>query len=83
MVRQKAILDLVLQFDNACTTKYDLRKAYEKFGDASVVVKFGFSFEFVMFAVSMLRLWIQSWGNPVTTFVVSILLLEVMEYGLT
>ncbi|GKB60500.1 transposase, MuDR, MULE transposase domain protein [Tanacetum coccineum] len=33
MVRQKAILDLVLQFDNACTTKEDLRKAYEKCND--------------------------------------------------
>nr|GEW23546.1 hypothetical protein [Tanacetum cinerariifolium] len=30
MVHQKAILDLALQFDNACTTKGDLRKAYEK-----------------------------------------------------
>ncbi|GJV78157.1 hypothetical protein Tco_1509741 [Tanacetum coccineum] len=30
MVRQKAILDLALQFNNACTTKDDLRKAYEK-----------------------------------------------------
>ncbi|GJX64082.1 hypothetical protein Tco_0298425 [Tanacetum coccineum] len=30
MVNQKAILDLALQFDNACTTKEDLRKAYEK-----------------------------------------------------
>ncbi|GJZ37550.1 Werner syndrome-like exonuclease [Tanacetum coccineum] len=30
MVHQKAILDLVLQFDNACTTKEDLRKVYEK-----------------------------------------------------
>ncbi|GJV09580.1 hypothetical protein Tco_1347236 [Tanacetum coccineum] len=30
MVHQKAILDLTLQFDNACTTKEDLRKAYEK-----------------------------------------------------
>ncbi|GKA86429.1 hypothetical protein Tco_0808140 [Tanacetum coccineum] len=30
MVYQKAILDLALQFDNACTTKEDLRKAYEK-----------------------------------------------------
>ncbi|GJX99499.1 hypothetical protein Tco_0356518 [Tanacetum coccineum] len=29
MVHQKAILDLALQFDNACTTKEDLRKAYE------------------------------------------------------
>ncbi|GJY31412.1 hypothetical protein Tco_0414907 [Tanacetum coccineum] len=33
MVRQKAILDLALQFDNACTTKDDLRKAYEKSND--------------------------------------------------
>nr|GEW89271.1 hypothetical protein [Tanacetum cinerariifolium] len=30
MVHQKAIMDLALQFDNACTTKEDLRKAYEK-----------------------------------------------------
>nr|GEX84003.1 hypothetical protein [Tanacetum cinerariifolium] len=30
MVRQKAILDSTLQFDNACTTKIDIRKAYEK-----------------------------------------------------
>ncbi|GKB69524.1 transposase, MuDR, MULE transposase domain protein [Tanacetum coccineum] len=30
MVHQKAILDLALQFDNACTTKEDLRKAYKK-----------------------------------------------------
>ncbi|GJW18353.1 hypothetical protein Tco_0025789 [Tanacetum coccineum] len=30
MVHQKAILDLALQFDNACTTKEDIRKAYEK-----------------------------------------------------
>ncbi|GJX98823.1 hypothetical protein Tco_0355842 [Tanacetum coccineum] len=30
MVRQKAILDLALQIDNACTAKVDLRKAYEK-----------------------------------------------------
>nr|GEX97813.1 putative nuclease HARBI1 [Tanacetum cinerariifolium] len=30
MVHQKTILDLALQFDNACTTKEDLRKAYEK-----------------------------------------------------
>ncbi|GJT62989.1 hypothetical protein Tco_1006522 [Tanacetum coccineum] len=29
MVHQKSILDLALQFDNACTTKEDLRK-YEK-----------------------------------------------------
>ncbi|GJV38014.1 protein phosphatase [Tanacetum coccineum] len=35
MVRQKAILDLALQFDNACTTKDDLRKAYEKCNDIS------------------------------------------------
>ncbi|GJU94487.1 transposase, MuDR, MULE transposase domain protein [Tanacetum coccineum] len=33
MVRQKAILDLALQFENACTTKEDLRKAYEKCND--------------------------------------------------
>nr|GEW62399.1 hypothetical protein [Tanacetum cinerariifolium] len=33
MVRQKAILDLALQFENACTTKNDLRKAYEKCND--------------------------------------------------
>ncbi|GKE30438.1 hypothetical protein Tco_1445822 [Tanacetum coccineum] len=33
MVRQKAILDLALQFDNACTTKKDLRQAYEKCND--------------------------------------------------
>nr|GEW21412.1 hypothetical protein [Tanacetum cinerariifolium] len=30
MVHQKAILDLALQFDNACTGKSDCRKAYEK-----------------------------------------------------
>ncbi|GJY05610.1 hypothetical protein Tco_0371550 [Tanacetum coccineum] len=35
MVRQKAILDLALQFDNACTAKEDLRKAYEKCNDIS------------------------------------------------
>ncbi|GJS86462.1 hypothetical protein Tco_0769098 [Tanacetum coccineum] len=33
MVRQKAILDLALQFENAYTTKDDLRKAYEKCND--------------------------------------------------
>ncbi|GKA88705.1 zinc finger, CCHC-type containing protein [Tanacetum coccineum] len=33
MVHQKAILDLALQFDNACTTKEDLRKAYKKCND--------------------------------------------------
>ncbi|GJW90416.1 transposase, MuDR, MULE transposase domain protein [Tanacetum coccineum] len=33
MVRQKAILDLALQFENACTTKDDLRKTYEKCND--------------------------------------------------
>ncbi|GJX52087.1 hypothetical protein Tco_0280456 [Tanacetum coccineum] len=32
MVRQKAKSDLALQFDNACTTKDDLRKSYEKCG---------------------------------------------------
>ncbi|GJX93937.1 hypothetical protein Tco_0348523 [Tanacetum coccineum] len=30
MVNQKAILDLALQFDNACTANNDLKKAYEK-----------------------------------------------------
>ncbi|GKA19308.1 hypothetical protein Tco_0699223 [Tanacetum coccineum] len=35
MVHQKAILDLSLQFENACTTKDDLRKAYEKCNDIS------------------------------------------------
>nr|GEU67611.1 hypothetical protein [Tanacetum cinerariifolium] len=35
MVRQKAILDLALQFDNACTAKDDLRKAYEKCGSSA------------------------------------------------
>nr|GEV56308.1 hypothetical protein [Tanacetum cinerariifolium] len=34
MVRPKAILDLALQFDNACTTKDDLRKAYKKYEEA-------------------------------------------------
>ncbi|GJU24508.1 RNA-directed DNA polymerase, eukaryota [Tanacetum coccineum] len=29
-IREKAILDLALQFDNACTAKDNLRKAYEK-----------------------------------------------------
>ncbi|GJV11807.1 hypothetical protein Tco_1353348 [Tanacetum coccineum] len=33
MVHQKAILNLALQFDNACTAKDDLRKAYEKCND--------------------------------------------------
>nr|GEV79492.1 putative reverse transcriptase, RNA-dependent DNA polymerase [Tanacetum cinerariifolium] len=33
MIRQKAILDLALQFVNACTTKDDLRKTYEKSND--------------------------------------------------
>ncbi|GJZ06275.1 hypothetical protein Tco_0540068 [Tanacetum coccineum] len=33
MVRQKAIMDLALQLDNACTAKDDLRKAYEKCND--------------------------------------------------
>ncbi|GKE09072.1 hypothetical protein Tco_1412623 [Tanacetum coccineum] len=35
MVRQKAILDLALQFDDACTAKDGLRKAYEKCGSSS------------------------------------------------
>ncbi|GKE19499.1 hypothetical protein Tco_1427076 [Tanacetum coccineum] len=34
MVRQKAILNLALQFDNACTTKDDLRKSYKKCGSS-------------------------------------------------
>ncbi|GKC06882.1 hypothetical protein Tco_0998492 [Tanacetum coccineum] len=33
--RQNAILDLALQFENACTTKDDLRNAYEKCNDIS------------------------------------------------
>ncbi|GJS67697.1 hypothetical protein Tco_0682262 [Tanacetum coccineum] len=33
MVRQKEIMDLALQFENACTAKDDLRKAYEKCND--------------------------------------------------
>ncbi|GKD70857.1 hypothetical protein Tco_1324947 [Tanacetum coccineum] len=33
IVRQKAIMDLALQFDNACTAKDDLRKTYEKCND--------------------------------------------------
>nr|GEW65399.1 hypothetical protein [Tanacetum cinerariifolium] len=33
MVRQKAIMDLALQFDNARKAKDDLRKAYEKCND--------------------------------------------------
>ncbi|GJV47093.1 hypothetical protein Tco_1437305 [Tanacetum coccineum] len=31
--RQNAILDLALQFENSCTAKDDLRKAYEKCND--------------------------------------------------
>nr|GEX71450.1 hypothetical protein [Tanacetum cinerariifolium] len=31
--RQKAILELAVQFDNACTTKDDMRKAYKKCKD--------------------------------------------------
>nr|GFA93775.1 hypothetical protein [Tanacetum cinerariifolium] len=34
MVRRKAILDLALQFDDACTAKGDLRKSYEKYEKA-------------------------------------------------
>ncbi|GJW68626.1 hypothetical protein Tco_0123050 [Tanacetum coccineum] len=41
MVHQKAILDLALQFDNACTTKEDLRKAYEKCGSSSQTHEIG------------------------------------------
>nr|GEU91277.1 hypothetical protein [Tanacetum cinerariifolium] len=33
MIYQKAILDLALQFDNACTAKDGLRKAYKKCND--------------------------------------------------
>ncbi|GKB68859.1 hypothetical protein Tco_0930271 [Tanacetum coccineum] len=33
--RQKVILELAVQFDNACTAKDDLRKAYEKCNDIS------------------------------------------------
>ncbi|GJU02124.1 putative reverse transcriptase domain-containing protein [Tanacetum coccineum] len=33
IVRQKAIMELVVQFDNACTTKEDMKKAYEKCND--------------------------------------------------
>ncbi|GKA10239.1 hypothetical protein Tco_0689672 [Tanacetum coccineum] len=33
--RQNAILDLALQFENSCTAKDDLRKAYEKCHDIS------------------------------------------------
>nr|GEZ07576.1 hypothetical protein [Tanacetum cinerariifolium] len=33
MVHEEAILDLALQFKNACTTKNDLRKIYEKCND--------------------------------------------------
>ncbi|GKB18294.1 hypothetical protein Tco_0852217 [Tanacetum coccineum] len=31
MIRQKTILDLALQFDNACIAKDDLKKAYTKY----------------------------------------------------
>nr|GFB79143.1 hypothetical protein [Tanacetum cinerariifolium] len=41
MVHQKAILNLVLQFDNACTAKDDLRKAYEKCGLSSQTHEIG------------------------------------------
>ncbi|GJQ92021.1 hypothetical protein Tco_0003160 [Tanacetum coccineum] len=33
IVRQKAIMELAMQFDNASTTKDDMRKAYEKCND--------------------------------------------------
>ncbi|GJX64734.1 hypothetical protein Tco_0299077 [Tanacetum coccineum] len=32
-VRQLAIMNLVVEYDNASTTKNDLRKAYEEFND--------------------------------------------------
>ncbi|GJV79712.1 hypothetical protein Tco_1515582 [Tanacetum coccineum] len=41
MVHQKAILDLALQFDNGCTTKEDLKKAYEKCGSSSQTHEIG------------------------------------------
>ncbi|GJX42539.1 hypothetical protein Tco_0257529 [Tanacetum coccineum] len=34
-VHQSAVLDLALQFENSCTAKDDLRKAYEKCNDIS------------------------------------------------
>nr|GEY53610.1 hypothetical protein [Tanacetum cinerariifolium] len=34
-VRQKAMMDLAVQFDNASAAKHDLRKAYEKCNDIS------------------------------------------------
>ncbi|GKE45056.1 hypothetical protein Tco_1472340 [Tanacetum coccineum] len=34
-VHQNAVLDLALQFENSCTAKDDLRKAYEKCNDIS------------------------------------------------
>ncbi|GKA49045.1 hypothetical protein Tco_0742003 [Tanacetum coccineum] len=33
--RQNAIMDLGMQFENACTAKDDLRNAYEKYNDIS------------------------------------------------
>ncbi|GKD64928.1 hypothetical protein Tco_1307036 [Tanacetum coccineum] len=33
-VHQNAVLDLALQFENSCTAKDDLRKAYEKYEEA-------------------------------------------------
>ncbi|GJX41562.1 hypothetical protein Tco_0256552 [Tanacetum coccineum] len=35
IVRQKAIMELAVQLDNACTAKEDLRKAYERCNDIS------------------------------------------------
>ncbi|GJX94839.1 hypothetical protein Tco_0349425 [Tanacetum coccineum] len=37
--RQNAILDLALQFENSCTAKDDLRKAYEKCNDISQEIR--------------------------------------------
>ncbi|GKE69825.1 hypothetical protein Tco_1527897 [Tanacetum coccineum] len=33
IVRQKTIMELAVQFDNASTAKDDMRKAYEKYND--------------------------------------------------
>ncbi|GJX33481.1 hypothetical protein Tco_0243336 [Tanacetum coccineum] len=35
IIRQKALMELAMQFDNASATKNDLRKAYEKCNDIS------------------------------------------------
>ncbi|GJZ20187.1 hypothetical protein Tco_0556777 [Tanacetum coccineum] len=43
MVHQKAIMDLALQFDNACTTKEDLRKPITRNLSNSICVEPSFS----------------------------------------